>query len=76
MDPVACFRSILHHWRNCMIDANDVHQLDACIEDCDSLVSWIEHGGFSPEKMDSRDVIGFARIVRRLAQSQLDRMES
>lgn len=75
MDPTACFESIIYHWRKCMFDHHDVYHHDACIEHCDALIQWLESGGFPVQALDARDTLGFARIVRRLAQSQLKRLE-
>lgn len=75
MDPNACLTEIMSAWLQGIKD-QDLTELRACQESCDSLFKWLHRGGFSPGNFDRRDVAAFARIMRHFAQATIDRIES
>lgn len=72
MDPDACFVDVVYHFGK--------RNWQECYEHADSLVGWMERGGFPPlnphrlQPADfTRDILGFARMVRRIAKFELER---
>lgn len=70
MDPDACFTEIVYHFGK--------RNWNECFDHADLLVQWMERGGFAPMNAigdHARDILGFARMARRIAKSALERME-
>ena len=75
MDPNACMREMISNYHG-GINSNDADALWWAKHHATELISWLIHGGFAPGNFDSRDVVGFARIIRHLAQSHEDRLSA
>jgi hypothetical protein len=65
MDPNATLRRIISHFF--------AEEREECREHCDNLTAWLKARGFSPARFDPRDVLGFCRVVERVANTQLER---
>lgn len=74
MDPHACLSDIFTYWALATKGKEDYFYGVECMEACNNLIRWIESGGFT--SLDSRDLLGFARVMRHHAKALMDRTEN